>query len=181
MPIASDGSSLKWYLSGGAANADPNLSLGGARSSVQITLDTLNNLFDDVTGDEAAAGQTEYRCVYWRNEDADAGGAIDPTAWIADQPYDPAPPYVATGETIEIGLDLAGKNGTADTIATPTTAPDPAVTFDDPATKALGLVLPDGPYMENDYHALWIKRITPSSQAYSASTKFAVGFEVGTV
>ena len=181
MPIASDGSSLKWYLSGGATNADPNLSLGGARSSVEITLDTLNNIFGDVTGDEAETGVTTYRCVYWRNEDADADGAFSPTAWIADQPYDPAPPYTATGETLEIGLDLAGKNGTADTVADEHTAPSPAVTFDDPATKALGLVLPSGPYVENDFHALWIKRITPASQTYSASTKFAIGFEVGTV
>jgi hypothetical protein len=182
MAIASDGSTQIWYLSGGASNSDPALSLGGLRSSTAITSDQLNNLFDDVTGDEAATGQTEYRCVYYRNEDADAGGAVDPTAWISEQPHAYLTPFAATGETLEIGLDLAGKNATADTIAAGgLTAPDPAVTFDDPATKGAGLVFPSGPYAENDYCALWIKRITPSSQAYSAGTKGVIAFEVGTV
>ena len=180
MPIDPSGSTQRWYLSGGATNSYPNLSLGGAKSSVQVTMDTLNNLFDDVSGDEAAAGQDEYRLVYYANEDTDANGAYSPTAWIADQPYDPDPPYTPTGETLEIGLAAAGKNAVEDAIATPTTAPDDVV-FDDPSTKGTGLVFPDGPYGEDAYHGLWVKRATPALQAYSASTLFAIGFELGTV
>ena len=39
-------------LSGGAANSDPNASLGGAKSSVEVVDNTLSNLFDQVSGSE---------------------------------------------------------------------------------------------------------------------------------
>ena len=51
---------LEYRLSGGAANSDPILSIGGAMSSVEVTGSTL---FDTVSSAEAAAGDTEYRCV----------------------------------------------------------------------------------------------------------------------
>ena len=54
--LASD---LKFFFSGGGANDNPNASLGGAKSSVAITDNTLNNLFDDVSGTEHEAGDIE--------------------------------------------------------------------------------------------------------------------------
>lgn len=166
--------SLKLYYSGGATNSDPSLSLGGAKSSVALSVTALNNLFDDVTGDEADAGHTEYRCLYFQNIDTDVDGLIDPVAWISAQPNVGG---TLTGETIEFGLDLAGKNAEADTIADTVTAPSPAVTFDDPATKVTGTALPDGPYVEDDYIGIWFKRITPSSQPISAGTTFTFDVE----
>ena len=66
--VASD---LKKYLTGagsdGGAQADPNASFGGYRSSTEITDNTDNNLFDDVSGAEASAGDTEYRCICLKN------------------------------------------------------------------------------------------------------------------
>jgi hypothetical protein len=172
--MAVSAANLKLYLSGGAANADPNASLGGAKSVVAISGTALNCMFDNIAGTEAASGQTEYRCLYFVNEDADATGLIDPVMWVSKQPN---VSNVATGETIEIGLDLAGKNGVADTIASATTAPSPAVTFDDPATKGAGIALPSAPYTEDDYVAIWFKRITPSSQAVSVGTSFTFDIE----
>lgn len=66
-------SDIKIYLSGGASNTDPNLSLGGARSNTELVDGTvtadggLNNLFDPVTEAEALGGDQEYRCFYIKN------------------------------------------------------------------------------------------------------------------
>lgn len=56
------------WLSGGASNINPNQSLGGDPSIFPITSNVLNNLFDDVTADEAADGLEDYRCVYIFND-----------------------------------------------------------------------------------------------------------------
>ena len=55
-------SDLEFYLSGGGSNSNPNAALGGVISSSAITNASDNNLFDDVTGDEADSGETHYRC-----------------------------------------------------------------------------------------------------------------------
>lgn len=141
---------LKFYLSGGAGNTNPNLSIGGARSTTAVGAG-LNNLFDDVTGDEAAAGVTNYRCEYFRNEDANTTGLISPVAWIDVQSE--------TLDTVSIGLDPVGKNGVAATPADELTAPA-GVTFTTPITKGTGLALPGAPYVQNDFIAIWIRRTT---------------------
>lgn len=46
---------IQFRLSGGSGNTDVNASLGGAKSSTQITSASLHNLFDQVSGDESAA------------------------------------------------------------------------------------------------------------------------------
>jgi hypothetical protein len=65
MPIQA--TDIKIQLSGGAANSDPNASLGGAASSVELVNNSLHNLFDKVLGSEADAGDIEYRAVYVKN------------------------------------------------------------------------------------------------------------------
>ncbi len=69
--VASD---IKQYLTGaasdGAAQADPAASLGNYHSATEITSATDNNLFDDTSGAEATAGDTEYRCYCIKNEHA---------------------------------------------------------------------------------------------------------------
>ena len=54
---------IVYRLSGGAANADPALSIGGAKSSVASG----STIFDDVSSVEASAGDVEYRLVYVHN------------------------------------------------------------------------------------------------------------------
>lgn len=157
-----DPANLKWYLSGGATNSDPEQSYGGERSSTQAG----SNLFDDVTGDEAAAGATEYRCVYFRNEDPNASGLISPKVWIdADAPGDDA---------IAIGLDPSGKNGTATQPENAYTAPS-GVTFSSPTSKAAGLSLPT--LNQNDHYAIWIRRTTPANAQPYAADGFTVKVE----
>lgn len=148
---------MSWYLSGGAGNSDPNAALGGAMSSTVVST-AINGLFDDVSGAESAAGDTEYRCIYWKNTAGASRNNVK--AYIVTQP---------TGDdSFQIGLDLAGKNGTADTIADESTAPDPAVTFVDAADYANGIVF--GTMAANDSYAIWVKRTTPAGAAGSTSS-----------
>ena len=61
---------LSGAASDGAAQTDPALSLGGFRSATQPTSGADNNLLDDVSGSEASAGDTEYRCYFYKNSHA---------------------------------------------------------------------------------------------------------------
>jgi hypothetical protein len=67
--------SLTGAASDNAAQASAAASLGHFRSSTVITSGNDNNLFDDVSGAEAAAGHTDYRCLVFQNTD----GALDLT------------------------------------------------------------------------------------------------------
>ncbi len=58
--------SLEWrytYHASGSDNGDPNESLGGNMSTHQLNTTPLNNLFDNVSYDEASSGDDEYRCL----------------------------------------------------------------------------------------------------------------------
>lgn len=167
MPISN--ANLKWYLSGGSGNTDPNASLGGARSTTLAP----SSLFDTVTGDESAAGDTEYRCVYFRNEDADADGLINPILWILSN-------TPSADTTVAVGLDPAGKGGTATTIANENTAPA-GVSFSSPATKGAGLALPSTPYAQDEFIAVWIRRTVDAGAASAASDPATLRVEGDTI
>ena len=148
---------LKYYYSQGGGSSDGGAtgnaagSLGGYRSSTVVT-GSVNQIFGDVSGDDAAAGKVYYRCIFVRNEDANAGGWINPYAWIDEQvtPTD-------ANDVIAIGLDPAGKSTEAAIIANENAAPA-GVSFTTPLTKAGGLALPTSPYAQNAYIAIWIRR-----------------------
>jgi hypothetical protein len=143
---------IKYYLSGGASNSDPLLSIGGAKSSVAVSATALHNLFDAVTGDEAAAGVSRYRLVYLQNDDADASGLLAPAVlWWSTSP--------AAGQTIAVGLAAAGKGAAETAVADENTAPAD-VSFASPTSKATGVSLPDAPYVEDDYIGVWLRVVT---------------------
>lgn len=167
--MAINPANLKKYLSGGSGNTDAAASLGGARSSTVVP----TGLFDTVTGDEAAAGDAEYRCFYIRNEDADADGWIDPVVWISSN-------TPSADTTMAIGLDPAGKNGTATTIATEGDAPA-GVSFSSPANKAAGLALPGAPYAQNDFCAVWVRRTVTAGAASAPTDPATFSFEGDTI
>lgn len=55
---------LEMRLTGGSTNTDPNASLGGVMSNTEVDgANPMNNLFDNVSPDEASAGDTEYRAI----------------------------------------------------------------------------------------------------------------------
>lgn len=151
-------SEIQYRLTGGAANSDPNASLGGAISNTAVDLETtLHNLFDKVSGAESAAGAVEYRCIGVRNGNASL--TLEAArVWIASQ--------VASGATIAIGVETP-VSGSVQTIANETTAPT-AVSFSAPADYANGLVLTSegnaaGEIAAGEWVAVWIRRTVPAA------------------
>ncbi len=170
--LASD---IKFFLSGGAGNTDPNAALGGIISSTAIVDDTLNNLFDDVTGAEHAAGDTNYRCFYVKNDSAET--ATNVRIYIDTN-------TTAADDTINIGKDLAGagdgaSTGVADTIADEDTAPDPAVTFTTAVDYANAILL--GTLTAGQVHAVWVKRIVSAGETAQANNEAILKVSVDTL
>ena len=170
MPIAAG--DIDFHLSGGAGNSDPNASLGGAQSNTEVVDATVENLFDNVSGDESAAGDIEYRCMYVRN----AHGSLTlegATLWkVSPVPETP------DENLLEFGLDPSGVTSQASTdvpeiIANESTAPA-GIVFTEPLSKGTGLVMGDIPF--GQVVAIWVKRtIVAGAQARSA---FAVVLRV---
>jgi len=162
MPLSQ--TDIKFYLSGGAGNTDPNASLGGAISGTEITDNVDNNLFDDVSGAESQAGDTEYRCFYVKNTHTSIT-LQNAVVWINIE--------TPAGDSLDIGLDPAGvgdgsTTGVATTIADESTAPT-GVTFSHPITKATGLSI--GNLGPGQCQAIWVKRNVPAGTgAYSLNS-----------
>lgn len=158
---------IKFYLSGGASNADPNAALGGLKSSVEVVDDTLNNLFDDVSGAEHAAGDTEYRCIFVKNNSAEDAKNVK----IYLQSNTPA-----ADSAVTIGLDLGAPSDTADTIVNEHTAPDPAVTFSTAADYDHALNL--GYLDAGQSAAVWVKRVISAGNTAQANDNFVIKVSV---
>jgi hypothetical protein len=140
MPIIS--TEVQYRLSGGASNSVANSSLGGVKSSSAVPA----QFFDDVSGAESAAGDTEYRCFYVHNANASLT-LQSPVVWISTN---------TTGNRIAIGVGSSAVNGTEQTIANEDTAPTGGVTFSQPSTKGAGLALGDIP--AGQHRAVWVRR-----------------------
>src|SRR6185295_15387597 len=65
-----------------AAQPDPNASLGKYISTTQISGTPLNNLFDNVSGDENAASESEYRLIFVHNNHGSLT-LLSPVVWIS--------------------------------------------------------------------------------------------------
>jgi hypothetical protein len=143
------------------AQGNPNDSIGGYMSSTQWTGGTLHDLFDQITGDENAASESEYRCVFVHNTNS-ANALQNPKVWISAE--------TAGGASWAIGLATQGvvtatQSGTpqASRVADENTAPSPAVTFSSPTTKTGGLSpanIPAGSVI-----GIWIRRTAANTAA----------------
>lgn len=164
MPIATTDILQKWSTTAGAAgNANANstagTSLGKYIATTQIVDATLNNLFPDVTGDENAASNVDYQCVFVHNNHATLT-LQNPVIYISAE--------VAGGASTAIGVDttaasaLASATAQALTIANKNTAPA-GVTFSAPTTKAAGLAL--GSIAPGQVKAFWIRRTAANTTA----------------
>jgi hypothetical protein len=167
MPIAD--TDIKYIVSGGAGNTDPNASLGGARSTAGggvITTDVLNNVWDHVSGDDSAAGDTEYRCIYIDNQNGTLS-LTNPVCWIETN--------TANANTdITIGLGTSAVDGTEQTVANENTAPS-GVTFVAAANKAGGLSLTT--LASNQHRAIWIKRVVTAGASASNNDAYTLKTE----
>ena len=114
---------LKKYLTGatsdGGAQSDPDQSLGNYRSSTEIVDENDNNIFDDVSGAESQAGDTEYRCICFKNEH----GSLElqnARVYLADAD-------IGTGNSIAFAVEVPATGsetgGNAQSVANESTAP----------------------------------------------------------
>lgn len=151
---------IRFYLSGGSTNTDPNLSLGGPISQTEIVSGQLNNLFDDVSAVESGAGDVEYRCLYIKNTHS-VSSLVNARIWI-DQDT-PSP-----DDEIDIGVDPSGVGGTAPMVTDESTAP-PGVTFSHPTAYDVGIPIGDlGP---GQYVAIWLRRtVQTGAQSFPNNT-----------
>ena len=146
-------------LSGGSGNTDPNAALGGVISSTAVTDNTINNVWDNVSGDETSAGDVEYRCVYIRNSHATLT-AYSTKIWIDTN-------TTSASTTIDIGLGSSAVNGTEQTVANESSAPS-AVSFTEPG---VGTELSIGDIPATQHKAVWIRRtVTAAGSATDDDT-----------
>ncbi len=146
---------------GNTTAGTPATSLGDQISTTQITDATLNNLFDDVSGDENAASDVEYRCIFVHNAHATL-------TWQTVVVYLSA--EVGGGANAAIAIDdfaaspIGQASAQADVIADENTAPGTGVgAFSSPTTKATGLSL--GDIAAGSCRAIWVKRTATASAA----------------
>lgn len=141
-------------------------SLGDQISTTQITDASLNNLFDDVTGDQNAASTVvDFRCIFIHNSNATLTWQ-NVVAWFSAD--------VTNGVDVAIGVDptaasAIGSGSTqAVTIATETDVPA-GVTFTNYASgsavdvKARGLSV--GNIAAGSCKAIWIRRTSANRAA----------------
>lgn len=97
MAVSSSDILLKYSTTTGPGNSTAGAagtSLGQFISTTQITSATLNNLFDDVSGAENLAEESEYRCIFIHNNHA-TDDFLNVKAYILSE--------VADGADIAIG------------------------------------------------------------------------------
>lgn len=151
--VASD---IKYRLSGGASNTDPNASLGGAESST----DAGSGIFDNVSSAEGTAGDTEYRCIYVKNTH---GSLTYQGAKVWIQANTPS-----ADTTVDIGLGTtAVGTGNEQTVADEQTAPS-GVTFSAAANEGAALSIGDIP--AGHHKAVWIRRTVTAGAAAAADS-----------
>lgn len=153
---------IQFRLSGGISNALPNASLGAAMSSVEVTSDILENLFDNIKRNEILVGRTEYRLLYITNTSGTVTGA---TVEISTNP---------SISIVSMGLDIAGKGdgintGVAAAIATEITVPTSIKFFGEDEASSDGpydtVRLPVGMLKAGEAVGIWLKRVTePGAQ-----------------
>lgn len=163
MPIANTDIKFKYATAVGSAGnsgaGSANSSLGKYISTTEITDSTLNALFDDVSGTENAALDTEYRCVFVHNAHATLT-LVAPILWVPSQ--------VADGCNITVGLDPTAPSviasATAQAVVSATEQDAPAgVVFSLPPDKAGGLALASIP--AGQCAAFWVRRVASNSDA----------------
>lgn len=134
-------------------------SLGDQISTTQITDATLNNLFDDVTGDENAASDVEYRGYFVHNAHATLTW-VGPVAWISGEVAGGASAAIAVSGTATSAVGSASAQ--METVANESTAPS-GPTFSAPTTKGTGLALSDIP--AGNVKGIWVRRTAANTAA----------------
>lgn len=167
MPIASTDLAFKLSVTAGAAgNSTAGTAAGSHGKYISTTVlpdGVLDNLFDDVTGDENAASNVDYKCLFIHN--AHATLTLQRTVvWLFSEVAGGANTAVALDN---IGVTPIGQAGPqASTILNEDTAPVGVGVFSSPATKATGLLIGDIP--PGSCAPIWVKRSATNSAAQNS-------------
>ena len=123
-------------------------------TTTTVTDNTTHNLFDQVSGTESAAGDTEYRGVYVLNNHGSLTSQ-NTHVYISSQTS-------SADTSAEMALAGEGLNATMETIGNENTAPV-GETFSAPSTYAGGLDMGNIPFSQR--YGLWVKRIVNAGAA----------------
>jgi len=146
---------IKYYLSGGAANTNPAASLGGGISTTEVAPSTI---FDTVASAESSAGDTEYRCVYVKNNHATLS-LTTAKLWVQTN-------STSAGSDIDVVLSDQGKNvAETQTVANENTAPT-EVFANTAVSEVTGLAM--GNLAPAEFYAIWIKRVIAAATPAAA-------------
>jgi hypothetical protein len=164
MPIGSSDILYKYSVAAAAGDTTAGTaptSLGDQISTTPIPDATLNNLFDDVTGDENAASENEYRCYFVHNNHGSLTWQ-NAVVWVSADP--------AGGCDIAISVDTTGvtpkgqASAQAKSVATENDPPA-SQTFSAPTSKATGLSIGNIP--AGSVQAIWVRRHANNTPAVS--------------
>jgi len=138
-------------------------SLGKYIVNADITDAAANNLFDDVTGDQNAASQVDYQCLFVYNAHATLAWQL-PIAWISAEVAGGT--SIAYGWDTTAGLAVGSASAQAVTIASKTTGPAGA-SFSVFTTKGAAAGLSNAPATipATFVKALWIRRTAANTVA----------------
>lgn len=153
-----------------AVQADVNDSLGGVVASTQITDATINNLFDNVSGDDNAASDVEYRGYFVYN-DHQTLDWISVKMWISASVTGGAVACIAVDSTASSTIGTSASQMLV--IPTEDTKPT-GLTFTMPETKGTGVSL--GTINSNSVRGVWIRRKALNSAALN-NDGITVSFE----
>lgn len=162
MPVAASDMKYKFSVAAAAGNTTAGAaasSLGDQISTTELTDNSLHNLFDEMTGEENAASESEYRCFFIHNAHASLS-ATNIRVYILSE--------TSGGASIAIGVDttaasaIGSGSAQAVTVADENTAPA-GVSFSTPVT--LGTAINIGDLAPGQCRAIWVRRTGADSAA----------------
>lgn len=165
MPIVSTDIRYRYsVVSGTAGNlvatGGPGTSRGRHVSTTPLPDGGLNNLFPDITGDENAAGNVDYQCIFVYNSHATLTLKAA-KVWIASE--------IAGGALAALALDNIGVTALGANVTQATeipgkdSAPAAVSVFSTATTKGSALLIGDMP--PGTVRAIWIRRTATNSGA----------------
>ena len=164
MPIVS--TDIKEYLSGGAGNASPAASLGGAISTTELVDNTTHNIWDVVSSSESSSGDTEYRCIYVKNTHASLT-LQSAKVWISTN-------TPSADTAIRIALGTAAVNATEQGPVANEQTPPTGVTWSTAASEGAALTIGNIP--NGQFKAIWIERVINSAAAAANDDNYVLTY-----
>lgn len=151
--------STKSGSAGNSLTSTPADSLGKYISTTQLSGTALNNLFDDITGQENFDSDVEYRCVFVHNAHATLT-LQNAVVYISAEVSGGAVAAIAVDSTAASAV--GSSSAQALSIADENTAPA-ALTFSAPTTRGTGLSLGNIP--AGSVKAFWVRRTAANTAA----------------